>query len=134
LQTNRELDPDDDDEEGLSNSWEKSLGTDPLNRDTDEDGLSDYEEFLSGTDPLDSDDFLRMVELIHVSANDMAVQWSSVSGITYQAQYTTNALDAPPVEYTDLYDPVTATDVVTSIIFTNGALLDLPFFRVRLAP
>jgi hypothetical protein len=43
----------DADNDGLSNSQEIALGTDPLNPDTDGDGWSDREEVLDGTDPLD---------------------------------------------------------------------------------
>jgi outer membrane protein OmpA-like peptidoglycan-associated protein len=46
----------DDDDDGLSNGQELSLGTDPKNPDTDDDGLKDGEEVLTvGTDPLDDD-------------------------------------------------------------------------------
>ncbi|NUN08391.1 MAG: OmpA family protein [Ignavibacteriaceae bacterium] len=52
------LDPDDD-RDGLLDSEEKALGTDPLNPDTDGDGLNDFEEVNTyKTNPLkaDSDD------------------------------------------------------------------------------
>jgi len=49
----------DDDNDGLSDSLESSIGTDPLDADTDNDGLTDYEEvvwdgyvsYLPGSDP-----------------------------------------------------------------------------------
>jgi len=44
---------DDDDNDGLTDSEESVLGTDPLLADTDDDGLSDSEEIVWGTDPLD---------------------------------------------------------------------------------
>jgi Bacterial TSP3 repeat len=44
LATNQPLDSGDDDGDGLNNSWEKSLITDPKNPDSDEDGLLDGEE------------------------------------------------------------------------------------------
>jgi len=44
---------DDLDEDGLKNSEEQQLGTDPNDADTDRDGLSDYQEVrIFGTDPL----------------------------------------------------------------------------------
>lgn len=46
----------DSDGDGLSNSSEEYLGTDPLSADTDEDGWSDGDEVLAGTDPLDPGD------------------------------------------------------------------------------
>jgi subtilisin family serine protease len=44
IPTNLPPDPDDLDGDGLSNSLEASIGTDPLLADTDGDGLSDYQE------------------------------------------------------------------------------------------
>ena len=46
----------DDDNDGLTDEEEQSLGTNPLSTDSDNDGLSDWEELhTSGTDPLSSD-------------------------------------------------------------------------------
>ena len=45
----------DSDGDGLTNSEEKELGTDPNLTDTDGDGLSDLEERDQGTDPLNTD-------------------------------------------------------------------------------
>lgn len=44
----------DDDNDGLTDTQEVELGTDPVNRDSDGDGWSDGEEIAEGTDPLDS--------------------------------------------------------------------------------
>ena len=43
----------DSDSDGINDSLELVIGTDPYNRDTDGDGYSDGEEFKSGYDPLD---------------------------------------------------------------------------------
>ncbi|MFT7521280.1 MAG: hypothetical protein ACI9MC_003431, partial [Kiritimatiellia bacterium] len=46
----------DADQDGLTNSEEAELGTDPMVADTDGDGLSDYREAIKlGTDPLHVD-------------------------------------------------------------------------------
>jgi hypothetical protein len=45
--------PDDRDGDGLSNSAEEELGTDPENADTDGDGTGDFNEVRFGSDPLD---------------------------------------------------------------------------------
>jgi len=46
----------DDDDDGVIDTDENALGTDPLNRDSDGDGLGDGEEIYDfGTDPLDQD-------------------------------------------------------------------------------
>ncbi|MBM4391461.1 MAG: putative metal-binding motif-containing protein [Deltaproteobacteria bacterium] len=55
------LDPGDDvptdtDGDGLTDSEETVLGTDPNDTDTDDDGISDGQEVDDGTDPLDPDD------------------------------------------------------------------------------
>ena len=47
---------DDDDNDGLSDTQESQLGTDPLLADTDGDGWSDSEEVNEGSDPLDASD------------------------------------------------------------------------------
>jgi hypothetical protein len=46
---------DDDDNDGLVDTAEESLGTDPLDPDTDDDGLSDGYEVLVGSNPLVGD-------------------------------------------------------------------------------
>jgi len=45
--------PNDHDNDGLSNDEERILGTDPTNPDTDGDGVSDGTEIIKGTDPKD---------------------------------------------------------------------------------
>jgi len=47
----------DDDNDGITDEEELSLGTDPSNSDTDGDGFSDDIEITIGTDPLDADDY-----------------------------------------------------------------------------
>ena len=42
----------DDDDDGLTDAEEQTLGTDPLDADTDDDGVDDGVEVLAGTDPL----------------------------------------------------------------------------------
>jgi hypothetical protein len=52
-------DPDDDDD-GLNDDFERSIGTDPFNVDTDDDGLSDYEEVNFDGDPTTLNYFLDL--------------------------------------------------------------------------
>ncbi len=47
---------DDDDNDGINDSEETSIGTDPLRADTDGDNFSDGQELLDGTNPLDGED------------------------------------------------------------------------------
>ncbi|MDT8324742.1 MAG: hypothetical protein RRA94_11550, partial [Bacteroidota bacterium] len=61
----------DRDGDGLSDTFEERIGTDPLNPDTDGDGLTDAEEYeIYGTDPLktDSDDD-RLTDAEEVAKN-----------------------------------------------------------------
>ena len=46
----------DSDDDGLSDPWESTLGTNPLHEDSDEDGFGDALEVARGTDPLLPDD------------------------------------------------------------------------------
>ena len=56
--------PLDSDEDGLSDAWESTLGTNPLHDDSDADGFTDAVEMARGTDPLldDHDDDERLDE------------------------------------------------------------------------
>lgn len=52
----------DSDNDGLLDSEEKIIGTDPLNPDTDADELSDFEEILLGTDPLTPNTYDKILD------------------------------------------------------------------------
>ncbi|MEA1928271.1 MAG: binary toxin-like calcium binding domain-containing protein, partial [Candidatus Auribacterota bacterium] len=75
LATNQPLDIADDDGDGLINSWEKSLLTDPKNPDSDGDGLLDGEEKEGHTLP----------------ANRVALEWPDIGDITFNVQTDYNA-------------------------------------------
>ena len=140
-----ELDTDDDDGDGLSNSWEKSLGTDPGNPDTDGNGMTDYQEWLAGTDPLDPNSLLEFVRIrpdgrvVAVGANggDVArirVGWQSVPGKTYRLEHVAALppVVGVPLEF-ELIEEITAGEDERQI----EMLVDLEegrsgFFRVRL--
>jgi len=69
--------PADDDQDGLSNSEEASLGTDPKSSDSDNDGLSDYDEVkVYKSDPIksdtDGDGIIDVVEYRTVTARQTA--------------------------------------------------------------
>ena len=131
-QTSIPLDPDDDDDDGLSNSWERSLGTDPYNADTDGDGLSDYDEFVAGTDPLDAASYLSVLNMSPHPEGHIEVTWASVESRAYRLQATTNGLADHVVVFTDISSAVTATVRETSILVTNALNLGLKHFRVTL--
>ena len=131
--TTSPIDPADDDGDGLNNSWERSLGTDPLNADTDGDGLSDYDEWLLGTNPLDPDsdgdgktDFEEMVAgtdpldntsyLAFEAAEStedgwLQLKWNTVIGRHYQLE-SLDPRGNPPESIAEFHgtgNPVTTT-------------------------
>lgn len=64
-------DPDcDNDGDGLSNSQEADLGTDPNDSDTDNDGLSDSIEVKMGTNPLTPTDFISPILSIILDSDE----------------------------------------------------------------
>jgi len=85
LATNQPLDNEDDDGDGLNNSWEKSLTTDPDNYDTDGDGLLDGEEKEGHTLP----------------TNRAALKLPDVGSITFNVAGTYNPVTEPKVIDTD---------------------------------
>lgn len=79
---------DDADGDGLLNTNETALGTNPRNRDSDGDGLSDPNELVAGTSPTNSASVLDIQLNLSGSANELS--WYGVSGRYYQLEYTDN--------------------------------------------
>ena len=77
---------DDADGDGLLNTNETALGTNPRKKDTDGDGLSDPQELIAGTSPTNSASVLAVKLSTDVSANQ--VSWYGVSGRYYRLEYT----------------------------------------------
>jgi hypothetical protein len=83
----RAIDPNDDDNDGLNNSWESLLGIDDrLTPDYDGDGMVDYHEMLAGTAPDDPDSIFAFSA---ANPNDAEVEiaWQSIPGKKYRIQY-----------------------------------------------
>ena len=131
LGTTLPLDGTDYDGDGLTRSWEISYGANPDNPDTDGDGMADGPEIRAGTGVTDDSSLLQMVWLTPLPPGDMGISWDSVVGKTYQIQYTTNDLAQDPV-FVDVNAQVTAIDVTSTTVVTNGLYLDAAHFRVRL--
>ncbi|HMO51536.1 MAG TPA: thrombospondin type 3 repeat-containing protein [Kiritimatiellia bacterium] len=126
------LDPDDDDGDGLSNSLEKSLGTDPLLVDTDGDGVPDDKELLAGTNPLDPTDHLQMARVRISPQGDILVHWNSAPGKRYQLEYCPDLL-SDPVVFIAHGDVIEASEPETHVVLAGGVdLFPNAVFRVRL--
>ncbi|HMO51742.1 MAG TPA: thrombospondin type 3 repeat-containing protein [Kiritimatiellia bacterium] len=134
ISTDQPLDTGDDDGDGLINSWERSLGTDPYLADTDGDGISDYHEWLAGTDALDDADFLRMFEIIPQANGSLLVRWDAVSGKSYQLQQSVQDLTGTGDGFVNVNDPVIATGERAETVVTNPAPAAVQHFRVILLP
>lgn len=100
------------DGDGLSDSLELALGSNPLNPDTDGDGMPDgfeyaywgsptggvaaadddgdgmtnLQEYLAGTNPLDGNSLLRITQITTVT-NGLQLTWTSVPSKTYRVMY-----------------------------------------------
>jgi formylglycine-generating enzyme required for sulfatase activity len=76
----------DADDDGLLNTNETALGTDPRHRDSDEDGMNDAQELIAGTFPTNAASVLDIQFNSTGSANELT--WYGVSGRFYQLEYT----------------------------------------------
>ena len=127
--TGKPLSTNDLDGDGLNASWEKSYGSSDLLDDSDGDGFDDYLEHQLGSDPADGQSYLAVVNMRPSGAQDLEVFWPSSIGVTYQVQSTTSSLMNN--QFSDLYDPMVATDTVSSTIITNGLTIPDLMIRVR---
>ena len=130
--TTNALDPADDDNDGLNNSWEKSLGSNPALVDSDGDGISDLNEFLAGTGLNDDSSFLALSAMIPQPGGSLIVQWEAVSGKTYQLQGSHLSLVDPAIVFSNINGVVTSSGPVASTEVTNGLSADINQFRIRL--
>ena len=137
------LDPGDDDADGLTNSWEKLLGTDDRpSADYDGDGMLDLHEMLAGTDPTDPGSLLVFRSIRREDApapadageavKSVRIRWQSVPGRRYQLQYVPTLLGAP------IFIPIGEVVLATEGASEMEMLVDLPedavagTFRIRL--
>jgi hypothetical protein len=76
----------DADSDGLLNTNETALGTNPRKIDTDGDGMNDPQELIAGTTPTNSASVLDIQVNLFGSGNELT--WYGVSGRSYQLEYT----------------------------------------------
>lgn len=116
------LNPFDDDEDGLNNSWEMELGTYGYNTsDFDGDGVSDLNEMIAGTDPSDKSSVFKII-----SCDSSHIKWSSVPLKTYRIQATDNLL-AP---FSNIFDCITASTNDLELIKTLSDTNSRKFYRI----
>jgi len=77
---------DDADDDGLLNTNETALGTDPRKKDSDGDGSDDPDELIAGTSPTNITSVLDVQLSTGESANELS--WYGVSERYYQLEYT----------------------------------------------
>ncbi len=130
-QTLQPMDTADPDGDGLINSWEKSLTSNPNDADSDGDGVGDVQEWRAGTQLTNSQSRLVMVELTPQSDVTMGVRWDSVPGKAYQVEFRPGDLLTPSGPYADVSGVITALTEVTTTTVTN-APANAGHYRVRL--
>lgn len=123
------LDANDDDEDGLHNSYEKSLGTEKNNPDSDGDGFIDGHEFAAGTDALNSGSFLA-IRSMTPEPGGVRISWDTVPDIKYQLQYSPDPLSGPP-SYTAKSPVLTATTNILDVLVTDGLPDTRGHYRVK---
>ena len=140
------MDPNDDDGDGLNNSWEMAMGTgDRETADYDGDGMGDLAEWLAGTDAADAGANLsfqlvrRDADLPPAASGEaggvstLLVRWQSVPGKSYRLQHAESLVGGAVFE--DVGEIVTAQegeveiDVVVELLSTDR----MGAFRVKLA-
>jgi len=118
----------DTDGDGLPDAYETLVGLDPdisnLDQDSDGDGLSDVDEYRLGTDPKDPTSFfVTTASLDNPDTGMLVLTWPSVSGESYQIEYSADLM----TPFTPL-TTVLATGAQTS--HTVPRQLAAGFFRV----
>jgi len=119
--TDKPLDGVDSDNDGLSNSQEESIGSDPYAADSDGDNFSDADEMVAGTDSLNEDSFLSLTSIRPAGPGLTRVEWwPSVSGRTYKIYCSENLENGRAGMI--LASIVVSTGVDNSAILTNAML------------
>ena len=110
--------------DGLDDSEEAAIGTDPFNPDSDGDGSLDGEEVNAGTDPLDRLSVFRLIEVVREGGSTRAT-WNSIPGRRYTLQVSP---DLTVGSWRDV-STVEATEDTTMIPHEQAAAAEL-YYRV----
>jgi hypothetical protein len=95
--------------------------------DPDADGLNTWQEWRCQTDPTSARSVLRLLSATPVGTN-VLVRWSSVEGVSYFLERSTNLGAAPP--FTPLATNVLGVTGTNTLTDTNAAALPGLFYRV----
>ena len=87
------LDGGDNDGDGIINSLEMSIGTDPDLADSDGDGVIDRDEMTAGTNPADRDSVLAVHNVGPSSTDHLVLAWPTVTGRMYRVEFTREPTD-----------------------------------------
>ncbi len=132
LRTDKPTDPNDNDLDGLNNSWEKSLHGNPNNPDTDGDGMADGPEFRAGTELTNNTSLLQMVELIPVPPMNLDIVWDTVDGKDYEVEYKSGDLADTNEPFSVISGVISATGLVSRTTVTNALANPGGHYRVKL--
>lgn len=132
VQTDKPTDSNDNDNDGLHNSWEKSLHGNPNNPDTDGDGMADGPEFRAGTELTNDTSLLQMVELIPVPPSNLDISWDSVDSKEYEVEYKSGDLTDTNDPFNTISGVITATGLVSRTTITNALANPGGHYRVKL--
>lgn len=129
----------DDDGDGVSNSLERSHGTDPLDpvdkvRDTDGDGASDVDEILSGTDRFKSNSVFKIISILP-QGTDVRLRWKTVGGKTNIIQAAERIAGSGSFEDLAILVLPGTGDRTNTFIEPEGAIKGPSrFYRVKVIP
>jgi len=124
---------DDEDSDGLSDSWERSVcgeleAIDDPDSDPDEDGDTTAEESYAGTDPYDNRSCLRILDMV-ASESDARIRWKAVAGKRYRLSYSEDLRDWYLVG-----TPLAASGPVAEMSDPDAAACRTRFYRVNVIP
>ena len=123
--------PEDEETDGLPNSWWSQYGITGTDRvssaDPDNDGFTNAQENALGTDPTSAASRFA-ANSPERTGDSITISWSSVSGKTYQLQSKSNLTD----QWADVGDPVPAAIEGATTSQTLPASGTKHFYRVRL--
>jgi len=77
------LDSNDNDSDGINNSWEKSYGSNAAKEDSDGDGLNDEDEIIAGTDLVNAESTFAIANMTLMPPDEIKLSWKSEIGRSY---------------------------------------------------